>query len=101
MWENDDDDVPIIPTTTALDIRDSHVMIMEEQNRGLDILSQTISRQRDLSSRLGTEVVDQSHLLDNIANNMDRLDGSVIQETDRIALVNRQDKTWGKWTFSF
>lgn len=99
MWENDEDDVPIIPTSTtnnALDIRDSHVRIMEEQNRGLDILSQTISRQRELSSRLGTEVVDQNHLLDNIADNMDRLDGSVIQETDRIALVNRQDKTWGR-----
>ncbi|KAL5293409.1 STX8 family protein [Megaselia abdita] len=99
LWENDEDDAPIIPTTNsnALNIRDNQVRIMEQQNRGLDVLSQTISRQRELASRLGTEVVDQNHLLDNIADNMDRLDGSVNQETDRIAIINRQDKTWGYW----
>lgn len=96
LWENEDD-VPIIPSTnsSSLNIRDSHVRIMEEQNRGLDVLSQTISRQRDLASRFGTEVVDQNNILDNIGDNMDRLDGGVNQETGRITNITRQDKTWG------
>lgn len=104
LWE-DDDDVPIIPTSSmnsnsnALNIRDTQIRIMEEQNRGLDVLSQTISRQRELASRLGNEVVDQNHILDNIADNMDRLDGRVTQETDRIAVITRQDKTWGMLFF--
>lgn len=58
-WQqpNDEDDVPIIDVGQ---IKQRQIQLMEEQNRGLDILSQSISRQRELATQLGQEVEDQN-----------------------------------------
>lgn len=71
--------------------------IIDDQNRGLEVLSATISRQRQLAVVLGNEVEDQNNILDNLANTMDRVDTRVTQETRSIGQINRTDSTWGYW----
>ncbi|KAH8319481.1 hypothetical protein KR067_011183 [Drosophila pandora] len=71
--------------------------MLENQNRGLDALSATLSRQRVLATQLGNEVEDQNNILDNLADAMDRVENGVQRETQSIGQVNRRDSTWGYW----
>ncbi|KAH8302643.1 hypothetical protein KR044_009159, partial [Drosophila immigrans] len=71
--------------------------IMEDQNRGLEVLSATIARQRELATTLGNEVEDQNSILDNLSNSMDRVESGVQRETRSIGQVNRTDSTCGYW----
>ena len=61
LW--DDEDEPIItdiPSTSVADLRRQQIQVLEEQNKGLDTLSQTISRQKKLAKRMGTEFIEQN-----------------------------------------
>ncbi|XP_068141842.1 syntaxin-8 [Drosophila tropicalis] len=71
--------------------------MLAEQERGLDSLSNTLSRQRLLVERLGNEVEDHNVILDNMANTMDRVEYGVQRETQSISQINRRDSTWGYW----
>ncbi|TMW51194.1 hypothetical protein DOY81_003730 [Sarcophaga bullata] len=93
----DSDAAPIIDTHDVQALKQQQISILEEQNRGLDTLSQTISRQRQLASQLGQEVDDQNDILDNLANTIERVETGVTLETRNIGLVNRRDSTCGKY----
>uniref|UniRef100_A0A1B0C4I2 t-SNARE coiled-coil homology domain-containing protein n=1 Tax=Glossina palpalis gambiensis TaxID=67801 RepID=A0A1B0C4I2_9MUSC len=96
--ENDSDVAPIIDTSDVEALKQHQIAILEQQNHGLDILSQTISRQRALATQLGQEVEDQNEILDNLAVTMERVETGVGHETHNITLVNRTDnKTWCYW----
>ncbi|KAM8710858.1 hypothetical protein ACLKA7_017479 [Drosophila subpalustris] len=71
--------------------------ILEQQNRGLEALSATISRQRDMAIVVGDEVETQNSILDNLSNAMDRVDNGLQRETQSIGQINRSDSTWGYW----
>ncbi|XP_054735014.1 syntaxin-8 [Anastrepha obliqua] len=88
------------PTNNLSDVnalKQRQIDILERQNRGLEILSQTISRQKNLASQLGQEVGNQNDILDNLADTMERVDAHVHVETGNISEVNRRDSTWGYW----
>ncbi|KAI8041722.1 syntaxin-8 isoform X2 [Drosophila gunungcola] len=85
---------------TALDVealKQRKIEMLEQQNQGLEVLSATLSRQRQLATQLGNEVEDQNNILDNLANAMDRVETGVQRETQSIGQVNRRDSTWGYW----
>ncbi|XP_017128618.1 syntaxin-8 isoform X2 [Drosophila elegans] len=85
---------------TALDVealKQRKIEMLEQQNQGLEVLSATLSRQRQLATQLGNEVEDQNNILDNLANAMDRVEMGVQRETQSIGQVNRRDSTWGYW----
>lgn len=89
-----------IPAESVGDVnalKQHQIDILERQNRGLEVLSQTISRQRSLASQLGQEVENQNDILDNLADTMDRVDARVHVETGNIGEINRKDSTWGYW----
>ncbi|XP_017135897.1 syntaxin-8 [Drosophila miranda] len=91
---------PPAPRETPIDVETLKLRqaeMLEDQNRGLDALSATISRQRSLATQLGNEVEDQNNILDNLANAMDRVETGVHRETHSIGQVNRRDSTWGYW----
>ncbi|KAH8263800.1 hypothetical protein KR038_005375 [Drosophila bunnanda] len=71
--------------------------MLAQQDQGLEALSVTLSRQRELATQLGNEVEDQNNILDNLANAMDRVESGVQRETQSIGQVNRRDSTWGYW----
>ncbi|XP_053952822.1 syntaxin-8 [Anastrepha ludens] len=88
------------PTNNVSDVnalKQRQIDILERQNRGLEILSQTISRQKNLASQLGQEVGNQNDILDNLADTMERVDAHVHVETGNISEVDRRDSTWGYW----
>lgn len=85
---------------TALDVealKQKKTEMLAQQNEGLEVLSATLSRQRQLATQLGNEVEDQNNILDNLANAMDRVETGVQRETQSIGQVNRRDSTWGYW----
>uniref|UniRef100_A0A1A9W7L5 t-SNARE coiled-coil homology domain-containing protein n=1 Tax=Glossina brevipalpis TaxID=37001 RepID=A0A1A9W7L5_9MUSC len=96
--ENDGEATATIDTNDAEQLKQHQIAILEQQNTDLDILSQTISRQRALATQFGQEVEDQNEILDNLAVTMERVETGVGHETHNIGLVNRGDnKTWGYW----
>lgn len=97
FWQGDD--VPIIDTNNGSveQLKQRQIQIMEDQNRGLDALSKSIARQKELASMLGQEVDEHNVILDNLADSMDRVDDRVHTETANIGLVGQADSTWGYW----
>ncbi|XP_064543764.1 syntaxin-8 [Drosophila montana] len=96
VWQNAAAAAPGRPQD-VVGLRQQQEAILEHQNRGLEVLSATISRQRNLATQLGNEVEDQNNILDNLANTMDRVETGVQRETHSISQVNRRDTTWGYW----
>ncbi|EDW68606.1 syntaxin-8 [Drosophila virilis] len=96
VWQGASVAAPGRPQDVAT-LRQQQEAILEHQNRGLEVLSATISRQRNLATQLGDEVEDQNNILDNLANTMDRVELGVQRETRSISQVNRRDSTWGYW----
>ncbi|XP_037720986.1 syntaxin-8 [Drosophila subpulchrella] len=87
-------------SSSTLDVetlKQRKIEMLEQQNQGLEVLSATLSRQRQLATQLGNEVEDQNNILDNLANAMDRVETGVQRETQSIGQVNRRDSTWGYW----
>ncbi|XP_073840110.1 syntaxin 8 [Musca autumnalis] len=79
-------------------LKQAQIDMIEQQNQGLETLSQTLARQRALATQLGEEVEDQNDILDNLANNIERVDTGVNRETRSISLINRSDSnTCGYW----
>ncbi|XP_067613206.1 syntaxin-8 [Eurosta solidaginis] len=85
------------PLSNLNDLKQRQIDILERQNRGLEALSETISRQKNLASQLGQEVESQNDILDTLADTMDRVDTRVHLATGNISEVNRRDSTWGYW----
>ncbi|EDV95792.1 probable syntaxin-8B [Drosophila grimshawi] len=85
------------PPHDVVSLQQRQAEILDHQNRGLEALSATISRQRSLATQLGQEVEDQNDLLDNLSNTMGRVELGVQQETRNISQVNRRDSTWCYW----
>ncbi|XP_061395942.1 syntaxin-8 [Musca vetustissima] len=79
-------------------LKQAQIDMIEQQNQGLETLSQTLARQRALATQLGQEVEDQNDILDNLANTIERVDTGVNRETRSISLINRSDSnTCGYW----
>ncbi|XP_075163446.1 syntaxin 8 [Haematobia irritans] len=79
-------------------LKQAQIDILEEQNRGLETLSQTISRQRALATQIGQEFEEQNDILDNLANSVERVERGVNQQTQGVNRISRnEDKTYGYW----
>uniref|UniRef100_A0A182WHT9 t-SNARE coiled-coil homology domain-containing protein n=1 Tax=Anopheles minimus TaxID=112268 RepID=A0A182WHT9_9DIPT len=100
-FDDDDDDEPaLIPSQsnyTVADLRSQQTRILEDQNEGLEALSQVISRQKELATRIGGEVDRHNDILDDLAQTMETTDGRINRETRQIGTITTQDSTWGYW----
>ncbi|XP_037040857.1 syntaxin-8 [Bradysia coprophila] len=103
LWDDDDDDVPIInsnPSTnpqSVQSLRQQQIRILDDQNQGLESLSKIITRQKDLALKIGDEVDLQNDIIDDLAVDMERTDARVNSETRHVGVVTRTDSTWGYW----
>uniref|UniRef100_A0A182RGU4 t-SNARE coiled-coil homology domain-containing protein n=1 Tax=Anopheles funestus TaxID=62324 RepID=A0A182RGU4_ANOFN len=99
--DDDDDDEPaLIPSQsnyTVADLRSQQTRILEDQNEGLEALSQVIARQKELATRIGGEVDRHNDILDDLAQTMETTDGRINRETPQIGTITTQDSTWGYW----
>lgn len=95
---DDDDDEPMLQNTANIEtLRTEQTMILQEQDQGLENLSQVIARQKKLAMRIGTEIEDQSEIIDNIAVQMDHTSDRVNSETRNVETVSGKDSTWSYW----
>uniref|UniRef100_A0A182JP66 t-SNARE coiled-coil homology domain-containing protein n=1 Tax=Anopheles christyi TaxID=43041 RepID=A0A182JP66_9DIPT len=98
--DDDDDDPALIPTNSKYsvgDLRTQQSRILEDQNEGLEALSQVIARQKELATRIGGEVDRHNDILDDLAQTMETTDGRINRETRQIGDITTQDSTWGYW----
>uniref|UniRef100_A0A182P0Z9 t-SNARE coiled-coil homology domain-containing protein n=1 Tax=Anopheles epiroticus TaxID=199890 RepID=A0A182P0Z9_9DIPT len=99
--EDDDDDPALIPSSnnySVAELRSQQTRILEDQNEGLEALSQVIARQKELATRIGGEVDRHNDILDDLAQTMETTDGRINRETRQIGTITTQDSTWGYWT---
>uniref|UniRef100_A0A182QCS3 t-SNARE coiled-coil homology domain-containing protein n=1 Tax=Anopheles farauti TaxID=69004 RepID=A0A182QCS3_9DIPT len=100
-FADDDDDPALIPSQSSYsvaDLRSQQTRILEDQNQGLEALSQVIARQKVLATRIGGEVDRHNDILDDLAQTMETTDGRINRETRQIDTITTQDSTWGYWT---
>lgn len=93
-----DDDEPLLDNNASVEtLRSEQTQILKEQDKGLESLSQVIARQKKLAMRIGTEIEDQSEIIDNIAVQMDHTSERVHSETRHVEVVSQKDSTWSYW----
>lgn len=95
-FDDDDDDEEIIDThqgTSVQELRKTQAQMLEEQDQGLDVLAQVISRQKHLALRIGNEVETQNEIIDDLATTMDSTDARINQTTRRVVHVSEIDST--------
>ncbi|XP_030380112.1 syntaxin-8 [Scaptodrosophila lebanonensis] len=97
FWDNEGPSSSADIPTDVKTLKQRQAEMMKQQDNSLEVLSATISRQREIATRLGNEVEDQNTILDNLANSMDRVDTRVQVETRSLSQVNRRDGTCGYW----
>ncbi|KAK7081683.1 Syntaxin-8 [Halocaridina rubra] len=78
-------------------IREQNRRVIDEQEAGLEALSQVISRQKRIASAIGNEVDDQNDLLDEISDRTTNTQNRLTDETDHIGIVQKKIRTWPYW----
>jgi len=73
-----------------------HQRIMEDQDESLDRLSQSISRQRELSLQIGDELDSHAELLDDVDGLVDRTQHRLTGARKRMDTITRKAKDNGK-----
>lgn len=68
---------------------------MREQDAGLDILAQSIARQKQMGMSIGNEIDDQNDMLDDLGDAMDRTEDRLIRETGHVVRVTEKAKSGG------
>lgn len=69
--------------------------IMREQDKGLDILQQSIARQKNMGLSIGNELEDQNEMLDELAEAMDNTDRRLVGTTGHVMRVTEKAKSGG------
>ncbi len=64
--------------------------IMQQQDQGLDLLAQTIARQKELGQTINRELDEQMPLLDRLGDHVDSTTDNVQRETKRVIKLTRK-----------
>mmetsp|Transcript_99464 Transcript_99464/g.309899 ORF Transcript_99464/g.309899 Transcript_99464/m.309899 type:complete len:230 (-) Transcript_99464:41-730(-) len=84
--------------SSALDSRgllEQQNQIMFKQDEGLDLLSASIARQKQLGMAIGNELEDQEGLLDDLDSQVDKTHSLLKRETKHVMEVSEKVKTGG------
>merc|ERR1719345_73363 len=69
--------------------------IMREQDQGLDLISQSIARQKEMAFKIGDEIEDQNEMLDDLNEGMDNTNRRLLRETEHVVQVTNAAKSGG------
>lgn len=84
--------------TVGLDghgLLNSQAQIMRDQDKGLDILQQSIQRQKQIGLQIGGEVEEQNEMLDTLSSGLDKTGRRLNAETHHTARVAEKSKAGG------
>jgi len=98
MAGDDSDDDFDTRNLSVPQIKQKQYQAIEEQDRGLEQLSEVITRQKHLARTIGDEVDLQNELIDDITTHVDRTRDRIRGETQRVVTIGRRDNTCGYWT---
>lgn len=93
-------DDPAAPDQTDLSneqIHTYHKQVLHEQDEQLNVLGQSIGRQRMLGIQMGTELDEQNELLDDVESGVDRHQSTLDRARKRLGDVARKSK--GNWSW--
>jgi len=95
----DDDDSETEQTRgySVPQLKQHQYQIIKDQDRGLEALSEVISRQKHIAQTIGSEVDYQNELIEDITDHVDRTRDRLIGETTRVRTIDRKDATCGYW----
>jgi len=69
--------------------------VMREQDAGLDLLAQSIARQKQMGMSIGNEIDDQNDMLDDLGDAMDNTERRLNRETAHVVRVTEKAKSGG------
>ncbi|KAK5111837.1 hypothetical protein LTR85_011735 [Meristemomyces frigidus] len=93
-------DEPSAPDQTGLDnqqIHAYHKQALKDQDDQLEVLGQSIGRQRMLGIQMGDELDEQGHLLDDVERGVDRHTTTLERARKRLGHVVRKNKDNWSW----
>lgn len=96
VW-GDDDGAGSSSNVSIDDMRSRQKQMLGEQEKGLENLSQIISRQKNIANTISSEVDYHNEILDDIGTQIDRTDERVRSETTHIGVIDKKDSTCGYW----
>ncbi|XP_002730935.1 syntaxin-8-like isoform X2 [Saccoglossus kowalevskii] len=77
-------------TMTVTDIRSQQQQIIQEQDQGLEALSQVISRQKQMGQHIGDELDEHNEIIDDLTSHIGRTDQRLLKETKHIKKVDKK-----------
>uniref|UniRef100_T1IN13 t-SNARE coiled-coil homology domain-containing protein n=1 Tax=Strigamia maritima TaxID=126957 RepID=T1IN13_STRMM len=83
---------------TVDEIKNRHAAVLEEQDRGLDALSQVIARQKNVGYDIANEIDIHNDIIDDITDHVDRTRERLIKETGHVKIVHRKSGSCWLWT---
>jgi syntaxin 8 len=78
-------------------IHDHHKQVFRDQDEQLEVLGQSIGRQRLLGIQMGNELDEQNDLLDDVERGVDRHTSTLERARRRLGHVARKSKANGSW----
>ncbi|RWS31896.1 hypothetical protein B4U80_04483 [Leptotrombidium deliense] len=94
---NDDEETTASRNLTVSDLRQQQQHLVREQDKGLDILGEIISKQKYMAKGISTEIDAQNEILDDIHDTMDQTTDRLIRNTRNIKKVDRKSNTCCYW----
>ena len=70
---------------------------MEEQDKVLDLLGDSVVRSKEIAHAIGKEVDEQAPLLDELHDHVDKTGAKVRNTTRRVERVEKKAQTRGMW----
>jgi syntaxin 8 len=78
-------------------IHEHHKQVFRDQDDQLEVLGQSIGRQRLLGIQMGDELDEQNELLDDVERGVDRHTSTLDRARKRLGNVARKSKANGSW----
>ena len=103
-WSNREDE-PLLGATSTSDLLNNYHQrrddAISEQDKGLDALHDVIVRQKHLAQNIHQETERHNDLIDDIDNTLERTTHRIVNTTDNVRIVGRNDKVWKYWLVIF
>ncbi|XP_075251509.1 syntaxin-8-like [Convolutriloba macropyga] len=84
-------------TLTVDELRTDQQRVIQEQDRGLDAISQSLARTKRMAEAIGDEVDDQNDLIDDIKDKADTVQGKFQKENRHVNMVLEKSSTTMLW----
>ncbi|CAG0883743.1 unnamed protein product [Darwinula stevensoni] len=76
-------------------------ILFEEQDEGLDMLAESIRRQKNLAQAINVEATSQTEILDDLARGMEQTHDRIVRETGEVKVITRKTGTCWYWVAIF